>query len=126
MNHDGTDLWQVGQARSELNSDLTIRHGDGKSLVDGSQRSPSRGNDVKVGQDLRTVDRDIKDALSRLGPIGFRKFKDDVVAAIGDGERIREIAIPFRLDRNSTRLNSSHTGSSYAVFCLKTNVHAPT
>src|SRR5258705_9393033 len=27
----------------------------------------------------------------------------------------------FRLDRKSTRLNSSHLGISYAVFCLKKN-----
>src|SRR5262245_64987854 len=27
--------------------------------------------------------------------------------------------VPFRLDRKSTRLNSSHLGISYAVFCLK-------
>src|SRR5438045_7325570 len=26
----------------------------------------------------------------------------------------------FRIDRKSTRLNSSHLGISYAVFCLKT------
>src|SRR5690625_6676394 len=26
---------------------------------------------------------------------------------------------PFHLDRKSTRLNSSHVASSYAVFCLK-------
>src|SRR5262245_38238134 len=26
---------------------------------------------------------------------------------------------PYRLDRKSTRLNSSHLGISYAVFCLK-------
>src|SRR5262245_64251338 len=26
------------------------------------------------------------------------------------------------LDRKSTRLNSSHLGISYAVFCLKTNI----
>src|ERR1039458_10694513 len=29
-------------------------------------------------------------------------------------------------DRKSTRLNSSHLGISYAVFCLKTNKHWPT
>src|SRR5258705_9050103 len=28
-------------------------------------------------------------------------------------------AVLFRLDRKSTRLNSSHLGISYAVFCLK-------
>src|SRR2546430_13195586 len=29
------------------------------------------------------------------------------------------------LDRKSTRLNSSHSQISYAVFCLKKNTHAP-
>src|SRR5471030_3405977 len=29
------------------------------------------------------------------------------------------------LDRKSTRLNSSHLGTSYAVFCLKKKTHAP-
>src|SRR5258705_1334898 len=33
--------------------------------------------------------------------------------------RIREFARPARGDRKSTRLNSSHLGISYAVFCLK-------
>src|SRR3712207_3730994 len=31
------------------------------------------------------------------------------------------VTIPFRLDRKSTRLNSSHANISYAVFCLKKN-----
>src|SRR5690625_2471568 len=30
-----------------------------------------------------------------------------------------------RLDRKSTRLNSSHVASSYAVFCLKKQISAP-
>src|SRR3989442_8935697 len=34
--------------------------------------------------------------------------------------RIREVRrVLFRSDRKSTRLNSSHLGISYAVFCLK-------
>src|SRR5205814_5058554 len=34
--------------------------------------------------------------------------------------------IPFDLDRKSTRLNSSHLGISYAVFCLKKKkTHSP-
>src|ERR1039458_3823527 len=32
--------------------------------------------------------------------------------------------IRIALDRKSTRLNSSHLGISYAVFCLKKNIHA--
>src|SRR5436190_6600845 len=41
------------------------------------------------------------------------------------GEAWREIRVPFTFeaplsgDRKSTRLNSSHTVNSYAVFCLK-------
>src|SRR5688572_31741366 len=31
---------------------------------------------------------------------------------------------PGRLDRKSTRLNSSHSQISYAVFCLKKKLHA--
>src|SRR3712207_7975007 len=30
-----------------------------------------------------------------------------------------------RLDRKSTRLNSSHANISYAVFCLKKNINQP-
>src|SRR5262245_62802359 len=39
----------------------------------------------------------------------------------GDGVRIRRRGDPQRSaqDRKSTRLNSSHLGISYAVFCLK-------
>src|SRR5438132_5175638 len=34
-------------------------------------------------------------------------------------------APPGRLDRKSTRLNSSHTVISYAVFCLKKKIQIP-
>src|SRR6266487_5432578 len=37
------------------------------------------------------------------------------LAAVADGERVLTAAV----DRKSTRLNSSHPSSSYAVFCLK-------
>src|SRR5438132_2031867 len=44
----------------------------------------------------------------------------------GRGHRLTPTEVPFRaniyamkLDRKSTRLNSSHTVISYAVFCLK-------
>src|SRR2546422_4422107 len=37
-----------------------------------------------------------------------------------DGDRAHLLdALPLRLDRKSTRLNSSHGYISYAVFCLK-------
>src|SRR3712207_8825537 len=45
----------------------------------------------------------------RLEPCGIALGDDDRDAAVG------------RLDRKSTRLNSSHANISYAVFCLKKN-----
>src|SRR5437899_7789864 len=51
----------------------------------------------------------------------------DVGAALDEGipdagsvsEDVDELFNPNRIDRKSTRLNSSHLGISYAVFCLK-------
>src|SRR5437899_4386698 len=37
----------------------------------------------------------------------------------------RQLQKSFLLDRKSTRLNSSHLGISYAVFCLKKKIFKP-
>src|SRR3712207_7368964 len=36
--------------------------------------------------------------------------------------RLRQV-VAHRIDRKSTRLNSSHANISYAVFCLKKKIH---
>src|SRR5437764_10021487 len=56
---------------------------------------------------------EVHDAAT-LGPI---HFAEDLVVAAGGG-------IVY-LDRKSTRLNSSHRCSSYAVFCLKKKTEGP-
>src|SRR2546430_10608690 len=43
----------------------------------------------------------------------------DWAARISQGE-VKSAAVSIRQDRKSTRLNSSHSQISYAVFCLKT------
>src|ERR1035441_2257937 len=43
----------------------------------------------------------------------------DGVQSQGAGDRGRPGSNAVALDRKSTRLNSSHLGISYAVFCLK-------
>src|SRR5262245_63714921 len=43
----------------------------------------------------------------------------DVVADLGDGVARLAAVDDGEEDRKSTRLNSSHLGISYAVFCLK-------
>src|SRR5205814_2865272 len=54
---------------------------------------------------------------------GFRLYWTWVskVSQVGGRKRVsKEVrALIFRIDRKSTRLNSSHLGISYAVFCLK-------
>src|SRR5256885_10671251 len=45
---------------------------------------------------------------------------------IGVIELIKAHKERSRQDRKSTRLNSSHLVISYAVFCLKKNIHSPT
>src|SRR5262245_63202345 len=51
---------------------------------------------------------------------GDRKFGDDA-AIVGGFGMLRNIPVCV-IDRKSTRLNSSHLGISYAVFCLKKKV----
>src|SRR5699024_12643588 len=42
----------------------------------------------------------------------------------GADDRLGDLGVELRGDRKSTRLNSSHVSSSYAVFCLKTKTSA--
>src|SRR5438045_4560088 len=44
-----------------------------------------------------------------------------VVEVLGGVRVEAEVELVFPADRKSTRLNSSHLGISYAVFCLKKN-----
>src|SRR5260221_5946258 len=50
-------------------------------------------------------------------PISSTKMLDDAFAPLVP--RLRELSSSLHTDRKSTRLNSSHTVISYAVFCLK-------
>src|SRR5690606_41938348 len=74
--------------------------------------------------------------------VGLGKLTREIEIALVDGQRLRtaahgdvlvadaleryrQIAFPFviaRIDRKSTRLNSSHVKISYAVFCLKKKI----
>src|SRR3712207_7820134 len=54
----------------------------------------------------------------RLVARQFARAHGDVGARQGDGT-LDVPPVELRLDRKSTRLNSSHANISYAVFCLK-------
>src|SRR5438034_6441089 len=61
------------------------------------------------------------------GPGERDALGDGDAAAVAPGGDLDDIAVgrgvERRLDRKSTRLNSSHTVISYAVFCLKKKNH---
>src|SRR5205814_7326982 len=62
---------------------------------------------------LRDEQGEKVDAVRR----GALKLAGDLCAVYLDDPRCA--AVEYREDRKSTRLNSSHLGISYAVFCLK-------
>src|SRR5438034_5740545 len=59
--------------------------------------------------------------LRRIIVTGFLDFNGSVSCSADSPASQRQTAsrVPDEPDRNSTRLNSSHTVISYAVFCLK-------
>src|SRR2546430_12527584 len=67
----------------------------------------------------------LHDALPISGPPMRRDLLSDHVPSLAKPSRISSPTCPTRkintrkLDRKSTRLNSSHSQISYAVFCLK-------
>src|SRR5688572_32665725 len=67
------------------------------------------------GPHLSVIDVD-DDGFGLVGRSG-RGSAQRVVVLVGGHEQRREQLPP--LDRKSTRLNSSHSQISYAVFCLK-------
>src|SRR5438045_3902593 len=91
------------------------------------------GCDVTVAQVLLTLDdsenrrrylnaRATLEALLELDALPVINENDTVATAeirYGDNDRLAARVAQMAGDRKSTRLNSSHLGISYAVFCLK-------
>src|SRR5436305_3399109 len=63
-----------------------------------------------------------RDLLAAMPPDDVVENVADVLGLLERGEDIRRFR-RHRLDRKSTRLNSSHVRISYAVFCLKKKKH---
>src|SRR2546430_7199410 len=66
---------------------------------------------VAVGPTRKNTDRLYRRWFGRSGKMGKRARREGGCGASND--------ISDRRDRKSTRLNSSHSQISYAVFCLK-------
>src|SRR5262245_64823580 len=100
---------------------VQLRGGDRGDLPAGPQRGEGGGGQRAADQVGNGVHRP---ARQRLGPGG------DILAGVVDARRsaqgghlsVHGLAANAE-DRKSTRLNSSHLGSSYAVFCWKKKNH---
>src|SRR5689334_23631812 len=58
--------------------------------------------------------------ISEAGATGVQELAFTMANAIAYVEEVVKTGLPVdSLDRKSTRLNSSHSSISYAVFCLK-------
>src|SRR5205814_6429635 len=100
-------LWVVRLQRSQLVPYTTLFRCMGRVHVHQDGEKPGdKGVDIK-GDTLK---------LRRLGPVGCDKLE-----VYGDTAPAgpRRLSLSVSPDRKSTRLNSSHLGISYAVFCLK-------
>src|SRR5262245_65084379 len=85
-----------------------------------------RSSDLAVGEDEQSRDAHDVVATGQIGVVVHVQLGDGDLALLLDGDLLEdrgdELARPAPLgpeDRKSTRLNSSHLGISYAVFCLK-------
>src|SRR2546427_4006526 len=61
----------------------------------------------------------MKEAGCRLLIVGFESGDPQILKNIKKGATVEQAREFIRVDRKSTRLNSSHSQISYAVFCLK-------
>src|SRR3712207_7735361 len=70
---------------------------------------------------IRIIQETQPDEIYNLGAMSHVKVSFDTpeYTANADGIGTLRILEAVRIDRKSTRLNSSHANISYAVFCLK-------
>src|SRR3712207_7010221 len=83
-------------------------------------------DDIEVDESLITGEADaiLKKAGDMLLSGSFVSSGSAYTKVVGVGKdtyaaKLADEARKFKLDRKSTRLNSSHANISYAVFCLK-------
>ena len=97
-----------GSKLPEILNALEIKRPSGETLTLEVQKH--------LGEDsVRTIAMDATDGLTR----GTEVVDTGKAIAMPIGDAIKGPLVDDGIDRKSTRLNSSHTVISYAVFCLK-------
>src|SRR5437899_3485829 len=87
--------------------------------------------DVSTGADLQEGDNAVNQAQKEIiqrydfkgskASLSFDRAKATLTLVADDDFKMKALfdVLQSKIDRKSTRLNSSHLGISYAVFCLK-------
>src|SRR5205814_10225063 len=103
-------IYVYGEPRA-IHSFPTRRPSDLSGVESAWARTSARATAATIGDERgpRMVERS---SSEKLGPFGC-----SVASPLRHSMMIGRRQVP--LDRKSTRLNSSHLGISYAVFCLK-------
>src|SRR5205085_4413972 len=140
----GTDVGRRSRAavplHHRLRSEVAARRGEGEGRSSGHRRGWRERGELHHAAGDRVLDRDrlrtVGDLLRASLVVAARQLQRVGVSACaeargglerdGDGDRGGATAetdgldtVTITLDRKSTRLNSSHSQISYAVFCLK-------
>src|SRR6266853_4096619 len=104
---DALDFHVIDAAVHQHPSDFSGVPGKALELLqDGREKARDFGR--RHGHAVRVADADLGPGVRKRGP-----FRPQVTREDSGG------FVPVRQDRKSTRLNSSHSQISYAVFCLK-------
>src|SRR5690625_4571303 len=111
----------LGQRRHTEFADATLKYPVGTERLPAPAALEEGLLDAVVNKNVRGVGRS-GTALEHpeKEPVVFHQWH--VLIAAGEGDRafaIYHARVVERVDRKSTRLNSSHVATSYAVFCLK-------
>src|SRR5947209_13569964 len=116
----GTECFRAAEASGKL---LRVQTGDGMALL--FFQSPEEP--VRCALEISRALQDHPRIQLRMGvhsgPVNRITDVNDKTNVAGAGinvaQRVLDCGDAGHIDRKSTRLNSSHANSSYAVFCLK-------
>src|SRR5438477_1773745 len=113
-----------------LERQVLMRVGAERDFFDAAQQIPQRKLARDTGAHGERVDEEAYQIFGfrHLAARDWCAYDDVVLARVAMQQNLerrhqrheqRHVFFPAKLDRKSTRLNSSHMSISYAVFCLK-------